>query len=125
LTVEKKLGTLRLRAEKSNLQEGTVSTATTTGTDEFDPIFKLCGRAFESGSIDLLEEPSGWFVKRSLGRECQVVKETHDSMAKSLVGFTSFVNKNICVQACLLIFLKKIKTILLRKGEFMHPLFPV
>jgi hypothetical protein len=125
LTVEKKLGTLRLRAEKSNLQEGTVSTATTPGTDEFDPIFQLCDRAFKPGPIDLLEEPSGRLIKRSLGRECQLVKKMHDSMTQSLSGLASLTNENICIQACLLILLKNIETIFLRKGEFANPFFPI
>jgi hypothetical protein len=124
LAVEKILGTLRLRAEKGNLQERAVSTATTTGADELDPILQLCDRTFKPGPIDLLEEPSGRLVKRSLGRECQLVKEAHHSMARSFSGLASFTNENICIQARLLILLKKIKTILLRKGEFTNPFFP-
>jgi hypothetical protein len=114
-----------LRAKKSNLQKRVVSTATTAGADELDPIFQLCDRAFKPGPINFLKEPSGWLVKRSLGREGQLVEETHDSMAKRHSRLARFAGKNICVQPCLRILLEKIKTIFLRKGEFMNPFLSV
>jgi hypothetical protein len=125
LTVEKIFGALRLGTEKGNLQKRAVTTATATGADEFDPIFQLCDRAFKRTPIDLFKEPSGWLAKRSLGCECQSVKETHDSMTKSLSRLAVFMSENICVQACPFILLKKIKTVLPRKGEFPNPFFPV
>jgi hypothetical protein len=106
LTVKKIFGALRLGTEKSNLQKGAIPTSAAAGTEELNPVFQLCDRVFKPGPIDLLKEPSGWTEKRSLGRECQFVKETHHSMAKTFLRFPPFANKNICVQACLLILLK-------------------
>lgn len=121
LTVEKIFGALRLGAEKGNLQKRAVPTAAAARADEFNPILEFGDRAFEPGPIDLLKEPSGWFVKRGFGRECESVKETHDSVTRSLSRPALFTNPNIRVQACLSILLKKIKTILLRKREFANP----
>jgi hypothetical protein len=125
LAVEEIFGTLRLGTEKGHLQKRAVSAAAAARTDELDPIFQLYHRPFHLGSIDLLEEPSSWPVKRSLRRKGQVVKEPHDSMTEGLSGLASFTNENICIQACLWILLKKIKAISLRKGEFTSPFLPV
>jgi hypothetical protein len=124
LTVKKIFGALRLGTEKSNLQKGAISASTAAGTDELNPIFKLCERAFKPGPVNLLKEPSSWTEKRSLARECQLVKETHHSMAKTFLRFPPLTNKNIFVQACLLILLKKINTIFLRKREFVDHILP-
>lgn len=84
LTVEKVLGALGLRTQKSDLQERTVTAAPATGTDELDPIFQLSHRAFEPGPIDLSEEPSGRFIKRSPWRKGQMMEKTHDPVSVGL-----------------------------------------
>jgi hypothetical protein len=124
LTVEKVFGALRLGTEKGHLQKRTVPTAAAARADEFNPIFELSDRAFEPGPIDFLKEPSDWFIKRGFGRECESVKETHDSMSESLSRLALFTRQNICIQACPSILLKKIKTILLGKREFVNPFLP-
>lgn len=125
LTVEKVFGTLGLGAQKSNLQKRTVSATAATRTDKLNPIFQLSHRAFEPGPIDLFEKPSGRFIKRSPWRKGQLMEKTHDPVSAGLSRMASFVHGHICVKTCLRIFLEKVKTPFLGKGELTDPLFPV
>jgi hypothetical protein len=125
LAVEEVLGALGLGAEKSHLQKRTVTAAPATGTDELDPVFHLCNRAFESGPIDLPEEPSGGVIKRSLWRKGQTMEKPHDHVSDGLSRMASFVPEYVCVKTCPRIFLKKIKTILLWKRELLNILLPI